>query len=275
MIENNPLRQYFRRPALYLKLPSGGAGYPEGSLDMPENGEIPIYPMTAIDEITCRTPDALYNGTAVVEVMKSCVPNILDPWAVTNVDLDPLLIAVKIATNGSKLELDTNCNNCNESSKYDVDLTRILAGFSPANYDESLKIGELEIKLRPLSYTQLNKANEAQTQAQRMIVTITAMQDDEERNHQTSEALIKMNDLAIDIMSYSIEYIKTPEVSVEEREFIVDFLRNCDSMTFDKIKDTNTRLRQSSETKPLHFKCIHCQHEYDQPFTVNMSDFFG
>lgn len=275
MIDNNPLRQYFRRPALYLKLPSLGAGYPPGSIDIPENGELPIYPMTAIDEITTRTPDALYNGTAVVEIIRSCVPNIKDPWAVTNVDLDPLLIAIKIATNGSKLELDTSCPECNESSKYDVELPRILAGFKPANYDETLKVGDLEIKMRPLSYTQLNKANEAQTQAQRMIVSITTIEDETERNHRTSEALIKMNDLAVDIMSYSIEYIKTPELEVTEKEFIVDYLRNCDSRTFDRVKDANTELRRSSETKPLNFKCMHCQYEYNQPFTVNMSDFFG
>ena len=64
-MENNPLRQYFRRPAVHVKLPSGGLDYPEGVIDMPPSGELPVYPMTAIDEITARTPDALYNGVAV------------------------------------------------------------------------------------------------------------------------------------------------------------------------------------------------------------------
>lgn len=48
MSNNNPLKQYFRRPAVYIKLPSNGKNYTEGSLDMPENGELPVYPMTAI-----------------------------------------------------------------------------------------------------------------------------------------------------------------------------------------------------------------------------------
>lgn len=275
MNDNNPLRQYFRRPALYLKLPSGGAGYPPGSLDMPENGELPIYPMTAIDEITCRTPDALYNGTAVVEIIKSCVPNIKDPWAVTSVDLDPLLVAVKIATNGNKTEIDTVCPSCKEEAKYDLELSRILAGFNRADYDNTLKLGDLEIKLRPLNYVELNRTNEAQFQAQRLIIELSQIEDDEERNHKSTQALMGMNDLAIDVMSSAIEYIKTPEITVTEHEYIVDFLRNCDSKTFDLVKDKNIELKKSSETKPLHFKCIHCSHEYDQPFTVNMTDFFG
>lgn len=274
MLDNNPLRQYFRRPALYLKLPSGGVGYPAGAIDMPENGELPIYPMTAIDEITCRTPDALYNGSAVTEIIKSCVPNIKNPWAVNNIDLDPLLVAIKIATSGNQMETDTACPKCEEEAKYDVDLSRILAGFRTPEYNLPLSIGELEIKFRPLSYDQLNKANEAQFQAQKLMFDVSRMEDTTERNHKTSLALVSMNEMAIDVMSYTIEYIKTPEVQVREREFIMDYLKNCDAKIFDRIKDRNLELRRASETKPLKFKCVHCENEYEQPFTINMTDFF-
>lgn len=274
MLDNNPLRQYFRRPALYLKLPSGGAGYPAGAIDMPDNGELPIYPMTAIDEITCRTPDALYNGSAVTEIIKSCAPNIKNPWAVNNIDLDPLLVAIKIATSGNQMETDTACPKCDEAAKYDVDLGRILAGFETPDYHLPLSIGELEIKFKPLTYDQLNKANEAQFQAQKLMMDVSRMEDQIERNHKTSQALISMNEMAIDVMSYTIDYIKTPEVQVQEREYIMDYLKNCDAKIFDRIKGRNLELRRSSETKPLQFKCVHCQNEYEQPFTINMTDFF-
>ena len=69
-MNNNPLRQYFRRPAVYISLPSKGEGYSVDELELPETTELPVYPMTAIDEITARTPDALFNGTAVVELIK-------------------------------------------------------------------------------------------------------------------------------------------------------------------------------------------------------------
>ena len=68
----NPLSKQFRRPSLYFKLPSGGKFYQPGAIDLPDNKELPVYPMTAIDEITSKTPDALYNGTAVVDIIKSC-----------------------------------------------------------------------------------------------------------------------------------------------------------------------------------------------------------
>jgi hypothetical protein len=61
MLPNNPLTQYFRQPAIYIRLPSQGKFYPPSALNMPPNGELPILPMTSNDEITYRTPDALFN----------------------------------------------------------------------------------------------------------------------------------------------------------------------------------------------------------------------
>ena len=49
----NPLAGHFRQAKIYIKLPSGGQYYDEGSLDMPENQELPVMPMTAKD-LTCK-----------------------------------------------------------------------------------------------------------------------------------------------------------------------------------------------------------------------------
>ena len=72
----NPLKAFFRQPAIYLKLPSNGSFWPEDSVDFPHNRELPVYPMTAVDEIITRTPDALFNGSTITEIISSCVPNI-------------------------------------------------------------------------------------------------------------------------------------------------------------------------------------------------------
>jgi hypothetical protein len=144
---NNPLRQYFRRPSLYLKLPSGTQAYTPDVVDYPETGELPIFPMTAIDEITSRTPDALFNGSAIVDLIKSCVPAIKNPWAITNIDLDAVLIGIRAASEGTEMEITSICPACNEDSKYGVNLINILAGFRPGNYDEELKINDLAIKV--------------------------------------------------------------------------------------------------------------------------------
>ena len=66
--QTNPLSKYFRQPKIYLRLPSKGKFYSPGSLVMTESGELPVYAMTAKDELLIKTPDALLNGEATVEV---------------------------------------------------------------------------------------------------------------------------------------------------------------------------------------------------------------
>ena len=179
----NPLQQYFRRPAIYLKLPSVGVGYEEGSIDLPANGEVPVYPMTTIDEITSRTPDALFNGTAVVDIIKSCVPNIIDPWSIPIVDLDPILIAIRAASNGDKMEIETTCPSCDEGAKYDVNLTGVLASFKPSDFSKLLVIDELSIKFKPLKYSEINDSNLLQFEVQRLMSSLQAITDEEEKSN--------------------------------------------------------------------------------------------
>lgn len=274
-MSNNPLQQYFRRPALYLKLPSGGQGYATGSIDIPDNGEIPIFPMTAIDEITARTPDALFNGIAVIEIIRSCVPSIKDPWQIPQIDLDPILLAIKMATNGSTMEFDTICPSCDESNKYDINLTQLLNEYKPGDYNKPLKINDLSFKFHPLSYRQINQTSVVQFEIQRALRVIQDMPDSDERNEKSSQILKQMNEVAMDIIVESIEYIQTPESVVLDKTFIKEFLQNIDLKEYEKIKDTSLELKKTTDTKPLRFKCIHCEHEYEQPFNVNVSDFFG
>jgi hypothetical protein len=75
-IEQNPLRKYFRQPKVFTTLPSRGKYYAEGVLDMPSTNELPVFAMTAKDELIIKTPDALLNGQATVDIIKSCIPNI-------------------------------------------------------------------------------------------------------------------------------------------------------------------------------------------------------
>ena len=76
----NPLIGMMRQPKIYIKLPSNGNYWSDGSLQLSPNGEYPVYSMTAKDELILKTPDALLNGQAVVDVIQSCLPNIINAW---------------------------------------------------------------------------------------------------------------------------------------------------------------------------------------------------
>lgn len=276
MIENNPLRQYFRRPALYLKLPSGGKNYPQGTLDLPENGEIPIYPMTAIDEITTKTPDSLFSGVAVVEIIKSCAPNIKDPWKLPVTDLDSILVAIRAASSNEGLEVDTICPSCSETNSYGVNLSAVLSSIKSGDYDTMLNLGDIKIKFRPLSYKEVNELNIKQTELQRVIIVNSNNESsDDEKMKMSSDIVKKLNDLTFDVVSNCIEYVESPGGKVYEKEYILDYLKNCGRNTFEDIKNKSIALREVSESKPLKIQCPSCSHQYEQPFTLNISDFFA
>ena len=274
-MDNNPLRQYFRRPAVYIKLPSGGTCYEPGVLEIPESGELPVYPMTAIDEITARTPDALFNGTAVAELIKSCIPAIKDPWQINSVDLDSILIAIKAASGGENLELDSTCPACKETDTYQINLIGILSSLKPGDYDNLLEIGDLKVKFKPLSYREMNEGAMGQFEVQRIFMSLDSIEDDDARNSASHQALEKITHLTMELISQTIEHIETPGASVTEKEFILDFLQHCDRNVYTEIRDHNTMLKMETEIKPLGLQCNSCENKYEQPFTLNPADFFG
>jgi len=274
-MNNNPLRQYFRRPAVYLTLPSKGQGYAPEVIEPTETGELPVFPMTAIDEITARTPDALFNGVAVTELIKSCVPNIKDPWAINSNDLDAILIAVKAAAGGDSLELESTCPKCGDVSTYALNLIGVLSTLKAADYNKELEINDLTVKFRPLTFKEMNEGATAQFEIQKLFENIDTIEDINQKTQASNEALKRITDLTMQLLCRTIEYINTPTARVDDDQFILDFLQNCDRNTYLKIRDYNTELKASTELKPMDIKCTNCGNEYSQSYTLNPSDFFG
>jgi hypothetical protein len=275
ILMSNPLKQYFRRPALHFTLPSRGKFYPDGALEMTDTGELPVYPMTAIDEITSKTPDALFNGSATTDIIKSCVPAIKDPWEVPSIDLDAILIVIRAATHGSNFEIESSCDNCKETSDYVVDLMHVLGSIQTDGFYDNLEMGDLKIQFKPLTYRQINKGNLAQFDMQREISNLDTIEDFTERSKKSSETMKKLTNLNIEFLAGSIKTIITPNESVTDNNFILEFLRNCDRTTHDLIRAKIVELREKSSAKPQKMKCVHCSHEYEQPIALNLSDFFA
>jgi hypothetical protein len=242
---------------------------------MPENRELPVFPMTAIDEITYRTPDALYNGQAVVNVIQSCVPNIKNAWDVPAVDLNAILVAIRIASYGHNMDLTTKCPDCQHQGEYSADLRSVLDSLTSADFDQGLEYGDLEIQFKPMDYRRQNDTNHLQFEQQKNIqmIQMSELADDEKINA-LNQSLHRITELTIDALKWSISAIRTPQALVTEPEFIHEFLTNCDRKLYSQIKDHIIDLRESSEIKPLTIKCSECNHEYRQPISLDQAAFF-
>jgi len=275
MNQINPLQQYFRQPAIYIKLPSQGKFYPKDAIELPANGELPVYPMTAIDEITYRTPDALFNGQATVNVIESCVPNIKNGWAIPAMDVDTLLIAIRIASYGHSMEFTTTCPKCQNISDHALDLRNVLDAIRTVDYNTSIKSGDLEIFLKPMTYQNINDNNRLQYTNQKLLQNIpdSNINEDEKMTALTA-ALKKITDITIKAIAQGIAAVKTPTALVSEIEFIEEMLHKCDKKLFTSIRNRIIELKSSAEMKPLKMSCPNCQNEYEQTVTLDMTSFF-
>lgn len=273
MLPNNPLTQYFRQPAIHIRLPSQGKFYPQGTLAMPPNGELPVLPMTSVDEITYRTPDALFNGSATVSVIKSCVPAIRDPWHMPSTDMDAVLVAIRIASYGHGMDISTTCPACETADDVTVDLRRVNDSLSVGNYEEKLSIGDLEFYFRPITFETVNHNNQVQMEQQQIIRSLESLEDTA-RSEKIQTLMTAINEATLSTVASSVAAIKTPTALVTEFEFILDYLKNTDSKIFNQIKEHAVELKQKSEVKPVDITCNNCQHQYTQQFTLDLSSFF-
>jgi hypothetical protein len=273
---SNPLSQYFRQPSIYIKLPSGGQNYPAGTLNMPANGELPVYPMTAIDEITYRTPDALFNGQATVNVIQSCVPNIRDAWAVPSIDLDTILIAIRIASYGHDMEFATTCPACQDTTERSIDLRSMLDALRAPDYSAHIAHSDLEIYFRPLNYKNLNDNSQLQYEQQKLLQVIPDSTISEaDKMAALNQAFRQLTEITVRSLAISIVTIKTPQALVSEPVFIEEFLKNCDRDLFNQIRDHVLKLREQSELQPLKLECTACKNQYEQVLTLDMASFFA
>ena len=75
-------------------------------------------------------------------------------------------------------------------------------------------------------------------------------------------------------LAQSVLAVKTPQATVSESDHIIEWLSNCDRQMFAKIRDHIVKTKQSGEIPSLDIKCPACSNEYQQVFTMNMTDFF-
>lgn len=277
MNSSNPLSKHFRHPALHFKLPSGGKYWPDGSLNLPINGEIPIFPMTTRDEIVLRTPDALMNGAGVIEVIQSCCPNITDAWGMPSIDVDALLIAIRIASYGAEMEIETTCPSCSETSNFDIPLGPILENLSMPEYDKKLRAGSVSITLKPQAYFEATKINIVRFQEDQVIKTISNSEmTDDDRKQQFDQQMKRLVDLNLDMLVASTDNITTDEGEVvRDTAYIKEFYDNSDNKIIKAVRERLGELSKASAIPEQPIKCPDCQHDYRLSLEFDQASFFA
>ena len=280
--EQNPLQKYFRQPKVYITLPSKGRFYKEGTLEMPENGELPVFAMTAKDELTMKTPDALLNGKATVDLIKSCIPSIIDPWQMPSIDMDASLIAIRIATYGEEMDITTKEPGTGEEKSFAVDLRQLLNKLVTVEYDNKLQLNDMDITIRPLTYKEFTESSLATFEEQRIfsLVNDTEIADDE-KLAKFNVSFKKLTDLTVSVLTKSIYKIQIGDTVVTERKHIDEFIANTDKDFFKTVTDHLESQRDKFSLEPIQVTSTQediekgAPENWEIPITFDQSNFFG
>jgi hypothetical protein len=273
----NPLASFFRQPKIHISLPSKGKFYPDGVLSYTETGEFPVYAMTARDELLFKTPDAMMNGSATVDVIKSCIPSITDPWKMPSIDIDAVLCGIRIATYGHQMDMTSQCPHCGHINDLTIDLRMLLDSFNNIEFKTEIVVNDsIVIRLRPLSYAEITKTNLKVFEHQRIfnIINDQAMSE-EDKIKLVQESFAKLTDLTIQSVAQSITSVETSAGSTSEYAFIEEFIRNTDKTVFNEISKTIEASKKSTQSPVLDTTCSECSTPFKVGLTLDQSDFFG
>lgn len=273
----NPLKQYFRQIKLYLKLPSGTSYYDQGAIDFTQMGEVGVLPMTGKDELILKNPDALLNGEALIEVIKSCVPAVKNPRVLLSNDIDALITAVRYATYNDKLETELSCPGCKHENLFKLDLQYTLDNMTylESEYVVNLDSG-LSVFVKPYGFGELLKGLHAQFEQSKITRAIESNNvNDEERLKLFSNSFKQLSNLTYELTINSVVKVvdEANGVNVSDRAFITDFMQNIDKKSIDMISNLIKEINAIGIKRSFTAKCEKCEHEWESEIDFNPVNF--
>jgi hypothetical protein len=252
-VQPNPLASFMRQPKIYIRLPSNGEYWPAGSLTISETGEYPVYSMTAKDELMLKVPDAILSGQAVVDVVQHCIPNIKNAWHIPSIDLDVILIALRIATYGEKMTTPINFGEDVEM-EYTVDLRTVMDSLmSTIQWNPVVPINDdLTVFVRPMDYRHISESAVKTFETQKIIqIANSESMSEDDKVRAFRESFNKLTEVTIGIVGDSIFRIDSSAGSTDSTAHIKDFINNADKDIFNIVQSHLENLKDINAIKPI------------------------
>lgn len=253
-MQGNPLQQFFRQPKIYIKLPSNGVYCKPGTVQG-DVTKLPIFSMTGMDEILVKTPDALLSGETTVKIIESCAPNIKDGWDISSIDMNMLMVAIRIASYGNEMSMTHRCAACGKEHDYDVNLSRFVEHFNQCEYEPTVRLEGMTVKLKPLTYKTATdfalKGFKIKKQAS-AILELEESQRDDDQLKQLYKELVQLQN---EIFNASVESVEIADQIVTDQQYIQEWLSNCDRAIYDQVKEQAETRMEKWALPPVDISC--------------------
>lgn len=279
----NPLANYYRRPGIYITLPSGGRFY-KIPPKMSETSELAVYPMTAKDELILKNPDALLNGEALRQVIASICPDIKNVDEIPAPDIDTILVAMRLTSYGDELNIEVQHNGCTKSEgksqKVSVGLGSVLATMKeiPTNVGEVLLSSGVKVSIKP--YTLFAQSRLLRVQFSTMRELQAAEQNEKisvsEKADIVNSGYNKLIALSQETLAESIYKVLLPDgVEVTNSTHISDWIKNLDRASIGRLEQELKGFGEFGIFRTINVKCEHCSETYTSDMLFDPTSFFG
>lgn len=137
---------------------------------------------------------------------------------------------------------------------------------------------DITITLHPLNYRQWTEFQTKNFQIQRQLSQAMAMTEPEQEEEQKkllAGLFEKVTVIQNDLLMQQVESVESPEGVTNQRQFIQEWLNNCDKSVFDAIKAKVEENRKRWELPAVQVVCNSCQADNSLFVNMDQSGFFG
>ena len=256
---DNPLLRDFKLPGETFKLPSRCVTYDNTIVTdrVLETHEVHVHPMSAMDEIEMKSVDRILNGDVIVNVFKRTIPDIIDPTKLLAIDVEFLLVALRLVTYGPEMEIEVK-HTCKDAKfeEFTINIVPFIRNTKPIDptttgeWTTKLSTGHT-VKFKPADYFD--------------IVQVLQIQSD-------NSASPKEKTIAAFIaIATCIDNIN----GVTDKIEIIQFLQNLPvTVIRDEISPMLRKVDQYAVFHTTKLKCGVCGEEYDFEVSIDPVHFF-
>lgn len=275
----SPLSKFYRTPGIHISLPSKFKFNDPSEFELSMSNELAVFPMTAKDELWTKNPDALLNGHAIVEIIKSCIPGIKNPRAMVSNDVDYALLAIKKVSYGDYITIPATCPKCGSHHDYEHPIDALLNQVTEYPDDNSVRFNDsLVAYIRPHTYESSTKMNIAAFEETKLLEAVTDMNlSKEARMAMFSNSYDKISNLNLELIAYTVVKIVGPDFIVDDHEEIKNFILNTPKEYAEKIKEKVLELSEFGLNKNIELQCGNkeCNHIWTTELVYDPAHFFA
>lgn len=252
----NPLMGKLKLPGRTFQLPSRGALYSNGEMTSTE-GEVHVHPMSALTEISLKNPDLLFNGKALEQVCRECIPEVKKPADLFGRDIDALMFFLRLVTYGPAFEINVKhtCAGA-KNHTYTVDLEKMVAEMKYLDptvlpdFSVTLPNGQ-HVKLHPVRFNHM----------------IKLFQMNAGKNELTPE------DIKANIVMNLVGLIDEVD-GVRDQKLITEWVEALSSPMQNRITSVIEKMNSWGPGTTTKIKCKDCGEEVEVELPLNPISFF-